>query len=482
MDRLPEMNARLRRIFRGVETYGSGTAVEQAGQYRLAELLPVIIAQAKRNSAEVLRGLRQPVDLLVSLSGFSPETTILTFELLQPHRLLVIGSDPTREKVDVIADKLGLPPSRLDTRYGEPTDPKEIYRYVTEAAQRMADRPDGRPHIIIDITGGKKVMSASAALAAAQLDLPLCYLDSDYDQELRQAVPGTEHLVMVPNPTAVFGDRDMMDAVTAFKHGAYGAAHTRFARVANVAHEPARARFLRDLSDVYQAWCDLDLPGLPERVRAMRDQLATTPYRPPVALTSRLQEQLTYLDSLAIHPDGTPLLLSFYLLGEHYHRLGRHDFAALLYYRTIENAFTLRLSSRGDGFSCSEPQYALLHDDPTALTDRYRATATAVYGQEVGSLPLRVGLMDAAILLYILNDQAVRLLNFDSEKALRHLRGVTEARNRSVLAHGTTSIGPELSRQLGSHAVRCLRVCWALVHPDNQPDRLIDTLRFVEDV
>lgn len=55
MDRLPEMNARLRRIFRSEETYGAGTAAEQARRYRLTELLPATVAQAKRNSAEVPR-------------------------------------------------------------------------------------------------------------------------------------------------------------------------------------------------------------------------------------------------------------------------------------------------------------------------------------------------------------------------------------------------------------------------------------------
>jgi CRISPR-associated protein (TIGR02710 family) len=480
MDSLPEMNARLRRIFRGEEKYGDGPAAEQARRYRLTELLPATVAQARRNSADVPRG---PIDLLVSLSGFSPETTILAFELLQPQRLMIIGSDSTRASVDVINDALKLPLSRLDMRYGDPTDPLKIYQFVQEAAQTAPPARDGgRPRIIIDITGGKKVMSASAALAAAQLDLPLCYIDGKFDPELRQSEPGTERLVILPNPTALFGDRELAAALVAFRHGAYAAAHDRFAEVAEAAYEPARARFLRDLSDVYQAWCDLDFAGLQQRVRLMRGRLADASYRVSASLVHRLHEQLEFLDLLAAQPDGPPLLLNFYLLGEHYRRLGRHDFAALLYYRTIESSFALRLASVAPGFSCSQPDYALLQDDLSELAARYQAAATAVHGGEVATLPLRIGLMDAALLLHLRGDTILELLHITKEKALLHLNGLIRSRNQSVLAHGTESVTPDLSKVLGSFALRSLRAFWALEYGKDSVDERIATLQFVVEV
>lgn len=93
----------MRRIFRGQESYGEGTAAEQANQYRLAEMYLEVVEAARKNSA----GVERPsFDLLVSLSGFSPETTLLAFELLEPGRLLVISSASTRSKVNVIHEKL----------------------------------------------------------------------------------------------------------------------------------------------------------------------------------------------------------------------------------------------------------------------------------------------------------------------------------------------------------------------------------------
>jgi CRISPR-associated protein (TIGR02710 family) len=482
MDTLPQMTATLRRIFRGEEKYGDGTAAEQARQYRLTELLPATVEAARRNSADVPRG---PVDLLVSLSGFSPETTILAFELLQPERLMIIGSEATRASIDVIHQALRLPLSRLYIEDCDPTDPLGIYQFVQKAA-RMAYRDGGPPRIIIDITGGKKVMSASAALAAAQLDLPLCYIDSRFDPELRQSEPGTERLVILPNPTALFGDRELEAALVAFRHGAYAAAHARFAEVAETAYEPARARFLRELADVYQAWCDLNFSELPKRVAAMRDRLAGAGHRPLASVTRRLQQQLRFLDSLAkllaAKRDGPPVLLNYYLLGEHYQRLGRHDFAALLYYRTIESSFLLRLAHVAPGFDGGKPDYALLHEDVAALTARYVAVATAVQREPISALPHKVTLLSAALLLHALDDRMVHELHLATEKALLHLGGLLDARNQSVLAHGTGTVTSALSMKLGNFALRSLRAFWALEYGEDSLGEQIETLQFLVDV
>jgi hypothetical protein len=36
----------------------------------------------------------------MSLSGFSPETTIIAFRMVQPEQLMIIGSDATLSSVD----------------------------------------------------------------------------------------------------------------------------------------------------------------------------------------------------------------------------------------------------------------------------------------------------------------------------------------------------------------------------------------------
>jgi len=178
---LEQKHDRMRRIFRGELTYGEGTAAEQARRFWLDEMYSDVVEAAKENSASVER---PAVDLLVSLSGFSPETTLLAYELLQPKRLLVISSENTRQKINIIYEKLHgkLSPADIEPRYVDPVDPVEIYDLVKRAI--YVKELDGGPlTAILDITGGKKVMSAGAALAASQLDLPMCYINSDFDPE-----------------------------------------------------------------------------------------------------------------------------------------------------------------------------------------------------------------------------------------------------------------------------------------------------------
>ncbi|MFD0591992.1 hypothetical protein ACFQZ4_04975 [Catellatospora coxensis] len=140
MTTLDNKRQRMRRIFRGEEPYGEGTAADQANRYRLEVIYPDAVESARRNSADVAR---PEVDLLISLSGFSPETTLLAYELLQPERLLIISSENTRAKVDLIYEKLRdrLTISNLELRYCDPVDPIDIYEIVKGAVRRRPGEP-----------------------------------------------------------------------------------------------------------------------------------------------------------------------------------------------------------------------------------------------------------------------------------------------------------------------------------------------------
>ena len=56
----------------------------------------------------------------------------------------------------------------------DPTDTSGIY----EAIRRHADGHAGDDRLrVMDVTGGKKIMSATAAVAAWELRMPLCYVE-----------------------------------------------------------------------------------------------------------------------------------------------------------------------------------------------------------------------------------------------------------------------------------------------------------------
>lgn len=469
----------MKRIFRGLEVYGDGSPSEQATRFRLTELFPEVIERARKNS-KAWDGPQ--VDLLVSLSGFSPATTILAFELLQPKRLFVISSATTETSIDVIAAHLR---DRLPMRYFrhtscDGTDPVAIHRLVEEEVGNLPE--DGRRlSAMIDITGGKKVMSAAAALVAWQLDLRLCYIDSSYDGEMRQPIPGTERLLILDNPTTIFGKQEMDAALATFRSGAFAVAREKFTALADSMTEPSRARLLRDLSALYQAWTDLDLPRLPELSDQVARGLADPLTRVSSATATRLAEQLAYIRQLTETDDlrGMP---NFYVLGEHYRGLGRTDFATLLYYRTVEGCLQQRFNLAFNGFDTSNARYELIGIPEHELLEGFNEIMRSMDKPAVTALPSKIGFFNSAVLLHVLGDPLLPRIDVRNVKGLSHLSQLTEARNQSVLAHGHHSVSTKDCDKLRNLALRSLRALWSLHEPGEDIDSLCENLRFVQDV
>ena len=263
---LEDKRATWRKIFRGEQAFGEGTPSEQAARFHRAELSKEVIRAAIQGSPKPAR----KVDLLVSLSGFSPMTTIIAYEVLRPRRLLVISSSSARGGIDEIGEHVvgaGKMAFR-DFTHAEcdPVDPLSIFDIVRREAGSWEDE---RPYQVIDITGGKKVMSATAVLAASQLDLAFCYIDSVFDPELRQPVPGTERLVLYETPAAIFEARELGTIQELFNNGGFEEAEARANRLSDRMEHPREARLLRDLAGMYLSWRNLNFGAALLRAKAL---------------------------------------------------------------------------------------------------------------------------------------------------------------------------------------------------------------------
>jgi Csm6 HEPN domain len=297
---------------------------------------------------------------------------------------------------------------------------------------------------------------------------------------MRQPIPGTERLLILDNPTAIFGDQELESALETFRSGAFAVAHERFAILAESMSEPRRARLLRDIAALYQAWSDLDLEKLPSLAEQVSRELANPLASVSSATERQLSQQLDFMRLLI--RDGTFIkVLNFYVLGEHYSELHRTDFATLLYYRTIEGSFQQRLRLRFSDFDCGNPDYRLIDVAEADLLDRYNQVIKRVGWPAVTALPRKIGLMNAAVILHALDDSLLRRIDIRDVKGLSHLSQQAEARNKSVLAHGYQCVTPRECHQLRVLALKCLRGLWALHQPDQDIDVLCETLRFVRD-
>lgn len=476
---------RMRRIFRGQESYGDGKPSEQAKRYRNEEMFDEIIERARSNSE--VPATDGEVDFLISLSGFSPETTILAYEILRPQRLLVITSKGARESIDVIGAHVlaseggsGLKLSHFQQEACEPSDPLSIYDIIKRKLKEM-NGDGGEPvEAYLDITGGKKVMSATAALAAWQLDLPLIYIDSDFDPEIRQPRPGTERAVLLDNPTTLFGDQEMKTATSIFDNGAFEAAATQFESLARRLANPSQARFMRDLSRMYQAWCDMNFDVLADRAKEVEVHLNNSHLELDNQHTRRLHEQTEFLQQL-VPENRIEMLLSYFLLGLHYDGQGRHDFATLLYYRTIEGCFDVHLARQYDGFDTNEPDYSVFDLGEGPLAEEYDRLAVEVFGGSRRSgLPGKIGFMNAAILLRAVDDRLLEDVDMHSVRGLQRLKKIGEIRNQSVLAHGFERITEEQSNTLRRISEKIFDAFWSLHGDTPSLKETYQPLRFVK--
>ncbi|MDZ7816531.1 MAG: hypothetical protein U5N86_11215 [Planctomycetota bacterium] len=166
-------------------------------------------------------GFKKP-EYLISCLGFSWQPVLLTAAVLRPKKMLVIGTEDTINK-----DVGGLKVTTLITetlsrsccavkfdQIGSETPDEDMYQFIRKYVKENKLTAE---NAAIDPTGGKKSMSALAALAGFVLGLPIFYVDnSEYDTLKRRPKPFTEYVRSLQNPLVVFGDLEYSRALNHF--------------------------------------------------------------------------------------------------------------------------------------------------------------------------------------------------------------------------------------------------------------------------
>jgi len=259
--------------------------------------------------------------------------------------------------------------------------------------------------------------------------------------------------------------------------GAYNVSHSRYKNLAEKLNQPARARFLREVSAFYEAWRNLDIDGLKHALPKVRGHLDE-----PVAQEYRetLQSQVDFVERL-VKEERPARVMTLFLLAEANLAQKRYDFAALLFYRTIEASIASRLEQKYEGFFCEKPDYALIDPDGEALRKRFEAARKEIFSKSEDrvELPSPIACLDGALLLRAVKDELINQAGFERPKALSSFHGLIKARNLSILAHGYQSVTENDCKKLREPAERFLRAYWTLNHEPVLFDQAIERLRFL---
>ena len=156
------------------------------------EVLPEQLEQMRREAGRVMR-----FDTLYLTAGTQPYSQALSILATPADRVVFIATDDAdcRKSVSRAVALAGLSPDMYEEHvFPEPFDAvamvKEIYCHVVTQGGRSA----------MDITIGRKVMSADLSSLAAQLELPQFYLSGHY---LHGGFAVNVERQSVPNVTAI---------------------------------------------------------------------------------------------------------------------------------------------------------------------------------------------------------------------------------------------------------------------------------------
>lgn len=493
MDSLQSNIVRYLQIKKGNERHGEGEPHQQAAAFYREHLMEPLMAGALERTQD----REQEVDLLISIAGFTPMTSIMSCHILKPKRVFLLTSAKAEVHMEEVLAWLYSPKgggfSYRDVSHTQcpPTDPMRIYQLIKERVRALDQE---NPKVVIDITGGKKVMSAAAALCAWQMDLKLSYIESsNYSSELRMPVPGDERLLLIQNPTNLFRDAEIASLETLADKGAFDAAAIGFEKLSRQVTNPWYARIRGRICRLYNAWSNLDIEALERASQGVKEVLDSPNMDMPAPQVQRLEAQLAFLDRLRQELDTDQqrennkqwVLLCYYLLGHYYMKQSRDDFAALLFYRASEGCMTSHLVRQYPGLKIREvsPEaFAQQGMDPDALRARYREVAGEVFqSAPLESFPARLGFMTSALLLFSLEeDKLLPGAHIKDTRALHHLRRQTDIRNHSILAHGFQTIRREQCQELESLAKRLLQSFWSLHQPGDDLAAQIETLSFLQ--
>ncbi len=170
-----------------------------AAEFYFRNILPAVVAHHQQNS-----GITLPCELLVSLMGLSPETTVLATTFVRPRRLQILASQNSSryctQCIDFLVQHELLTRESIGVCIIDPIDHQKLYAVLLDELGRTSGSR------LVDLTGGKKIMSAVAGHAAWSLGLPVCYLESRaYNEQTRRPKPGSEELMILNPPKRISG-------------------------------------------------------------------------------------------------------------------------------------------------------------------------------------------------------------------------------------------------------------------------------------
>ncbi|MFN4244121.1 MAG: TIGR02710 family CRISPR-associated CARF protein [Tepidisphaerales bacterium] len=168
--------------------------------------------------------------LLVCSVGGSPEAVAASIRAHQPQRLLLWCSERTKPHADQACTLASFEKTRTDREVLR--DPEDLAtcvedaRTLTDHVTRWCDHHGEKAKVLVDFTGGTKIMSAALALVSQRWPCEFSYIGGTSRTKDGTGVvqPESEQVKRCANPMDLLGYQRVDDAIRLFNQGLAGAA------------------------------------------------------------------------------------------------------------------------------------------------------------------------------------------------------------------------------------------------------------------
>ena len=190
--------------FYAVEKPSRDVLLQSANDPEVFRLEKRVVPQLNRAVADALE-----CQTLFSTVGMRKEPVILTALCLRPRTLYLLHTEASQRTAEAVRDDPDLLALQAESslevflRRISETDAPNNYDVVQK--EFLGSQNLGR--VVIDPTGGYKIMGISASAMAFWYRLPMVYLKGV--EKLGVVIPFSEELSVVTNPYEHFGDRDL---------------------------------------------------------------------------------------------------------------------------------------------------------------------------------------------------------------------------------------------------------------------------------
>lgn len=379
--------------------------------------------------------------LMIMTLGGSPEPLKKSIEINHPEHIIFLASHDSVSLSGKVLMDIKLKPS---TEYEITEDPNllfECYKAARRCVDRVKKKNVSYKRVLVDYTGGTKVMTAALILATVGHKYNFNYVGGEQRNKdgVGTVKNGHEKMFKEMSPWSIFAEEERRQVVTLFNRRRFSAVieiiDSAFERELPIQTRDY-FRFVRPLAEGLLSWDQFEHKGALRRIddglAKLSDYLLAHPDNTLETFSDQIKECRAYLDRVITSTDGLKIyhiILIDDLLNNARRKISdkRYDDAAARIYRALELYGQILFQEVA---SCSndkvkleiipeqlKEKFEMKHRDPASSYLKLPLTATFEY----------LKAMD--------NEAGARF--FEREKELKNIQS---NRNSSILAHGITPV------------------------------------------